>query len=153
MIAGLELAVSRGHAAARIALDRTPDDAPRVSRRLAVAVAVLTVPFVMALIVNAIGEYTHVYSPATLLPWLLGNGPGAGRLIALGPLVALIVVAAARLRFRVSRQTGRWTGSASARLDGWEIAIAGIALAVMAIFVGHLAADAFACDAGVTRAC
>jgi len=152
MVADFEMAVGRGHASAALSFDRSAPDAGRVSAWPAVAAVALTMPFTIALAVNAVAQYTN-WLPAASLHGLFGGPVRWGLLLAFGPPLALLILAAARLRLHVGRRDGRFTVGIRARLERWEVVVGVVALLVAAAFFGHLAADALACANGVTRAC
>lgn len=154
MIADFRIALGRGHAGASLAFERSPRDGGRASHWPAIAGAALTLPFAVALALNAIANYTHAFSYESIPAWLLGGDPpGWGRVMSLGPPLALVLIAAARLRFHIRHEEGRWIGAFTAHLDRWEIAVGVLALSIAGVFIGHLAADAFACANRVTHAC
>src|SRR2546422_4693584 len=121
MIPALGVAFARGHAGARLVLDRTPNGAPRASRAITLLAALLTLPFVVALIVNGVGQSTHWFSPPGVLPWLLGGAPALAQRLALGPPLALLLLTIARVRVRASRTDDRRVLGVSARPEGREI--------------------------------
>ena len=69
------------------------------------------------------------------------------------PLIAMVLLAAARLRFGVERREGAWHGRIRLELANGELAAAILGLSLIAVFVGHLFADGYACLNGVRRAC
>ena len=147
MVADVQIAVGRGHAGASLSLDRSPRGA-RSNLLLAAVCGLLTLPFTVGLALSAAGAREG------LLGLLTGGAhPGPARLLQLGPPVALIILAAARLRVGAERGSGRWVGHITARLDRWELVIAVLALLVVGLFGAHLVADGLACANGVTHAC
>jgi len=142
MTADFEVAVGRGHAGAALRFDRSASDGTRASAWPAVVALALTLPFVVALLLNSVG----------VLP-TAGRGLAVVRLLPYGPVAALAVLGAARVRLHAGRRDGQLRAGLSARLLRWEVGAALAALLVVAVFFGHLAADALACANGVTRAC
>jgi hypothetical protein len=154
MIADFQIALGGGHAGASLAFERSPTPARRANVWLALVCTLLTLPFALGLALSAVATYTHAFAESAVPAWLFGGGnPGWGRVLAIGPLLALLLFAIARLRFHSRREGGRWIGGVTARLDRWEIAVAVMAVAIVVVFVGHLLADGFACANGVTSAC
>jgi len=154
MIAGFQIALGRGHAGASVSFDRSPAAGTGASRWPAVAAALLTIPFAVALALNILAQYTHAFRYESIPAWLFGAGPpGFGRVLSLGPPLALVILAAARLRIRILRRDQRWVMSMVARLERWEVAVGLVALLVAGLFFGHLIADGLACARGVSRAC
>ena len=152
MRAHLDLAVGGGGIAASIGVQRDAARDLRPRPWLTAVLLLLTVPFTVALTADAIGYSLHL---GYVLPaWLFGAGaPGLGRLLALGPPLALLILVALRVRLHAERSDGRWTGGVIARLTGWELAAGLLALLIFAVFFGHLAADSLACANGVRSAC
>ena len=152
MRAEFEVALGQGRAGASVAFDRTKAEPVRTSPWVLAAAALLTLPFAVAITAAAIISLAH---GSDVVPaGLYGAGaPGLGRVMALGPPAALLLFAIARLRVHAGRQDGRWVGRITARLNAWEIVVGLIALAVVAVFFGHLLADAWACSNGVKSAC
>lgn len=146
MRADFEVAVGAGHAGASLAFERAPEDPVRANRWLVAAVSLLTLPFTVVLAVNAIG-YQFSGRGIHALPVHLGQ------VLTLGPPLALLLYIVARFRLHGGRLEGRWVGRLSARLNGWELALGLLALAVAVMFFGHLVADSLACANGVKSAC
>ena len=126
-----------------------------VRRRWVLLVAaLLTLPFAVTLTLSALVQ-AHVLSHG-LSGWLFGSTPGQqtfGRALTLGPPLALVLLAIATIRIHVGRSNSGWSARAEAVLTPAEMAVALIALAVAAIFFGHLVADSFACANGDRAAC
>lgn len=154
MRAQFQVAFGAGQAGASLTFERWKAEQTAARRWLVLLAAVLTVPFAIGLAVAAIDSAFHVPAAHAVPPAILGNGsPGWGRLITLGPPLALIVLALSRLRLHAHRRDGRWMGSLSAQLGWLEVAVGLLALAVVALFFGHLVADSWACARGVHSAC
>ena len=150
MRAEFEVALGQGRARASLGFERAHGEPVPGQPWLPALAAILTLPFAVALaavaISNAVGSGAGPGS----------HGPGAlglVRVIAFGPVAALLLFAIARIRVHAGRQDGRWVGRVSARLSAWELAVSLIALAVVAVFFGHLVADSWACANGVRSAC
>jgi hypothetical protein len=69
------------------------------------------------------------------------------------PLIAMVLLAAARLRVKVQHDHGAWHGHVSLELAKGELAAAIVGLSLIAVFVAHLFADGYACLNGMRRAC
>jgi hypothetical protein len=150
MRAEFEVALGQGRAGASLAFDRAHGEPVAGQPWLPALAALLTLPFTVALAAVAISN--AVGSPGVSGPHGAG-ALGLGRVIAFGPVAALLLFAIARIRVHAGRQDGRWVGRVSARLNAWELTLSLIALAVVAVFFGHLVADSWACANGVKSAC
>ncbi len=153
MRAELAIGLGRGRADARLAFTSGRRDPVRVNPWILVAALALTLPFAVGLTAAAVTSAAHTKA-GSVPTWLYGAGtPGAGRLLALGPPLALLLLALSRIRLHAAREAGRWVGRVTARLSAWELAVGLVALAVAALFFGHLLADSFACANGLRTAC
>ena len=74
-------------------------------------------------------------------------------LVLFGPLVAAVVALWPVVRVRLARHEGTIDAGLSLRIAWWNLAIGAFALGLLALLVGHLAADAIACSAGATHTC
>lgn len=74
-------------------------------------------------------------------------------LVLLGPVVALAMVLVPIVRLRLGRADGTVEATVSLRLEWTRLAIALVALAVLAVLAGHIAAENAACWLGNARAC
>ena len=144
------MAVGEGRAGASLGFDRVRGEPAPGQSWLPLLAAILTLPFTVALAAAAISN--AVRSAGDAGPH--GAGPlRLGLVIAFGPVAALLLFAIARIRVHFGHQDGRWVGRISARLNGWELAVLLVALAVVAVFFGHLVADSWACANGLRSAC
>ena len=111
---------------------------------VAPAVALL----VSAAIVSVSGQAGFELSKrvAAVLPVI---GVGALALLVL----AMVLLAIARLRVNVERHEGAWHGRVRLELARGELVAAVVGLSLIAVFVAHLFADGYACLNGIRRAC
>jgi hypothetical protein len=147
MIAGLQLALTRGHAGLALSFDRRPAGARSPGPGPGLVALLLTLPFALLLAAAAVATATHAF----VLP--TPGGARGGQLLALGPVLALALLAVSRVRVRVDHGRPGVTVSVLADLSRSELAVAVLALAVAGVFFGHLAADGLACATGAARFC
>jgi hypothetical protein len=74
-------------------------------------------------------------------------------LVLVGPVVALALVLVPIVRLRLGRSDGTVEATVSLRLEWARLAIALVALGVLAVLAGHIAAENAACWLGAARAC
>jgi heme/copper-type cytochrome/quinol oxidase subunit 2 len=74
-------------------------------------------------------------------------------LVILGPVIAAAIALVPILRLRLGRSDGTVEAVVSLRLEWARVAIALIALAVLAVLAGYVAAENSACWLGSARAC
>lgn len=74
-------------------------------------------------------------------------------LVLVGPLVAIAIALVPILRLRLGRSHGTVEAAFSLRLEWSRVAVALVALAVLAILTGYLAAENAQCWFGSARAC
>jgi hypothetical protein len=74
-------------------------------------------------------------------------------LVLVGPVVALAMVLLPIVRLRLGRSDGMVEATVSLRLEWARVAIALVAVAVLAVLAGHIAAENAACWVGSARAC
>lgn len=74
-------------------------------------------------------------------------------LVLLGPVVALAIALLPIVRLRLGRSDGTVEAAVSLRLEWARLAIALVALAVLAVLAGHIAAENAACWLGSATRC
>jgi hypothetical protein len=74
-------------------------------------------------------------------------------LVLFGPIVAAVLALWPVVRVRLAHREGTIDAGVSLRLAWWNVAVGVFALGLLALLVGHLAADAIACAAGATHTC
>lgn len=148
-----QLHLSFGAGRAGIHCDVARDRDHPGSRRLGLLAFLLTLPIVLLLGAQVIGSISGRYSLDRLM-----NAPGQPWLAVLSAatlstLLALALLAAARLRMAAARADGTWTLAVSMRVTILEATVLAIGLALVLLFVAHLFADDLACARGVREAC
>jgi len=74
-------------------------------------------------------------------------------LVLLGPVVAIAIALVPIVRLRLGRSDGTVEAALSLRLEWSRVAVALVALAVLAVLAGYLAAENAQCWFGSARAC
>jgi hypothetical protein len=149
MLTSVDLAFGSGHASAHLDISRSAP--PPSTRRLGLLALALVVPVALILASAAMaGIGMHAFD--------LGQYPRVVRqggvvVLITGPVVALALLALGGLRGSVDHADGRWHGHLSLQLASWGMVAAVLGCLVLAVFVGHLAADGYACANGVRSAC
>ena len=150
MVTTFDVTVSGSHATAHLDVRRSPG-APS-HRYLGAVLLTLTAPSVVLLTSAALSSMTG-HAGFDLLNRVAVIPRVAVALVLVCPLIAVVVLAAARLRVVVERSEGAWHGRIRVELTKGEIAAAVLGLSLIAVFGGHLFADGYACLNGVRRAC
>jgi heme/copper-type cytochrome/quinol oxidase subunit 2 len=149
MLTTLDLSAGGGHASAHLDISRS---APATSsHRLGLVALALVMPVVLLLGSAALAGIGVPGFDLSQYPRFVRQA-GIVALIAI-PVVALALLALAGLRMSVDHSDGRWHGRVSLQLAAWGMVAALLGFLVLAVFVGHLAADGFACATGVRSAC
>lgn len=110
-----------------------------------VAANVLKYAFDVDALSNALGTFAEP-----------GEGPMnivVTALVILGPVIAAAIALVPIVRLRLGRSDGTVEAAVSLRLEWARVAIALVALAVLAVLAGYLAAENAACWFGSARAC
>jgi heme/copper-type cytochrome/quinol oxidase subunit 2 len=145
-----DLTIGGRHATAHLDIRNS---SPATSHRRLGAVALTLVAPAVALLVS-----TAVMSVSGQAGFELSNRvavilPVAGVIVLALLVLAMVLLAAARLRVNVERHDGAWRGHIRLELARGELVAAVLGLSLIAVFVGHLLADGYACLNGVRRAC
>jgi heme/copper-type cytochrome/quinol oxidase subunit 2 len=145
-----DLTIGGRHATAHLDIRNS---SPAISHRRLGSVALTLIAPAVALLVS-----TAVMSVSGQAGFELGNRvavilPVAGVIVLALLVLAMVLLAAARLRVNVERHDGAWRGHIRLELARGELVAAVLGLSLIAVFVGHLLADGYACLNGVRRAC
>jgi hypothetical protein len=127
----------------------------RWSTLLAAALVLPAVAFVSA---NVLKYGFGVDAVSNVLGRFAEPGEGAFNLVVtalvlLGPVVALAIALLPIVRLRLGRSDGTVEAAVSLRLEWRRLAIALVALAVLAVLAGHIAAENAACWLGSATRC
>lgn len=150
MLTTFELTVSRRHATAHLEVGNS---SPASSHRRLGAVALTMVAPAVVLLAGAGLTSVVGHAGSDLSSCVAFVPPVVVAILLACPLIAMVLLAAARLRFGVERREGAWHGRIRLELANGELAAAILGLSLIAVFVGHLFADGYACLNGVRRAC
>ncbi len=145
-----DLTIGGRHATAHLDIRSS---SPATSHRHLGAVALTLVAPAVALLVSA-----AVMSVSGQAGFELGSRVPAvlsvAGIIVLALLVlAMVLLAVARLRVNIERHDGALHGHIRVELARGELVAAVLGLSLLAVFVGHLLADGYACLNGIRRAC
>jgi hypothetical protein len=150
MLTTFDLTVGSGHASVHLDVSRsTPQSTHRHVGLMALAlVAPVCVLLASAAIASATGKADlDILTRIEVIP------PVAVGVALVCPLLAMVLLAAARVRVIVERRDGAWHGRVSLHLARGELAAALVGLSLITLFVAHLFADGYACLNGIRRAC
>jgi hypothetical protein len=150
MLTTFDVTVSGSHATAHLEIRRSPS-AP--SHRYLGAVLLTLIALPVVLLASAALSSVTGHAGFDLLTHVAVIPPVAVALVLVCPLIAVVVPAAVRLRVTVERSEGAWHGRIRVELTKGELAAAVLGLSLIAVFVGHLVADGYACLNGIRRAC
>jgi hypothetical protein len=128
---------------------------PRWSTLLAAALVLPAVAFVTA---NILKYGLGVDALSNVLGSFAEPGDGAWNVVVtalalVGPVVALAIVLLPIVRLRLGRSDGMVEATVSLRLEWARVAIALVAIAVLAVLAGHIAAENAACWLGTAVRC
>jgi hypothetical protein len=128
---------------------------PRWSTILA---GVLVLPAVVFVAANVMKYGLGVDALSNVLGSFAEPGEGAWNvmvtaLVLVGPVIALAMVLLPIVRLRLGRSDGTVEATVSLRLEWARVAIALVALAVLAVLAGHIAAENAACWLGAAVRC
>ncbi|MEX2203030.1 MAG: hypothetical protein WD965_02965 [Actinomycetota bacterium] len=127
----------------------------RWSTLLAAALALPAVAFVAA---NVLKYGLGVDALSNVLGSFAEPGDGLVNLVVtalvlVGPVIAIAIALVPIVRMRLGRSDGTVEAAFSLRLEWSRVAVALVALAVLAILAGYLAAENAACRLGSARVC
>jgi heme/copper-type cytochrome/quinol oxidase subunit 2 len=126
---------------------------PATSHRRLGAVALTLVAPAVALLVTAAVMTLSGQAGFELSKRMAAVLPVAGVIVLALLVLAMVLLAVARLRVNLERHDGAWHGHIRLELTRGELVAAVLGLSLIAIFVGHLLADGYACLNGMRRAC
>jgi hypothetical protein len=123
-----------------------------------VLAAALVLPAVAFVGANVLKHELSVNAPSNVLGPFAEPGGGAMNvvvtaLVLVGPVLAVAIAIAPIIRLRLGRSDGAVEATVSLRLEWARVAIALVALTVLALLAGYLAAENAACWLGAARAC
>jgi heme/copper-type cytochrome/quinol oxidase subunit 2 len=149
MLTTFDLTIGGRHAAAHLDIRNS---SPATSHRHLGAVALTLVAPAVVLLVTAAVMSVRGQAGFELSSRVAVIRPVAGIVLAL-PVLAMVLLAAVRLRVNVERHDGAWHGHMRLELARGELIAAILGLSLIAVFAGHLFADGYACLNGIRRAC
>jgi hypothetical protein len=150
MVTTFDLTVSGRHATAHLDVRSSPP-APS-HRRLGAVALTLVAPAVVLLASAALTSVTG-HAGFDLSSRVAVISPVAVAIVLALPMLAMVLLAAARLRVGVEHHEGAWHGRFRLELARGELAAAILRLSLIAVFVGHLFSNGYACLNGIRRAC
>ena len=150
MLTTFDLTISGGHAAAHLDIRNS---SPATSHRRLGAVALILVAPAVALLVSAAVISLSGQAGFEISDRVAPVLPVAGVIVLALLVLAMVLLAVARLRVNIERHDGAWHGHINVELAKGELVAAVLGLSLIAVFVGHLLADGYACLNGMRRAC
>jgi heme/copper-type cytochrome/quinol oxidase subunit 2 len=145
-----DLTIGGRHATAHLDIRNS---SPATSHRRLGAVALTLVAPAVALLVSAAVMSVSGQAGVELSNRVAAVLPVAGVSVLVLLVLAMVLLATARLRVKVERHDGAWHGHIRLELARGELVAAVLGLSLIAVFVAHLLADGYACLNGVRRAC
>lgn len=127
-------------------------------RRFTLAAGALVLPAVVFVAANVLKYGLGVDALSNVLGSFAEPGEGPVNLVVtalvlVGPVVAIAIALVPIVRLRLGSSDGTVEAAVSLRLEWARVAIALVALAVLAVLAGYLAAENAPCWFGSARAC
>ena len=150
MLTTFDLTIGGRHATAHLDIRNS---SPATSHRRLGVVALTLVAPAFGLLVSAAVMSVSGHAGFELSNRVAAVLPLAGVIVLALLVLAMVLLAVARLRVNIERDDEAWHGQIRLELARGELVAAVLGLSLIALFVGHLLADGYACLNGIRRAC